>query len=290
MPELDDAGVQLGVDHAREHPAHVVGARAAGPPPGAWTGAPGSSGSGCRARHGHLPKINTASILKICPQAATVNVMDQLAVLKALGDETRYAMYRGARHARPRPLSAQDLADRLGLHANTVRLHLERLREAGLVDVEAVHRGTVGPAPAPLLPRRRRARARLRPAGARAARRPARGLGRARRRRRRRRQPRPATPGASRPAGAPGARAACGALEAELAPARLRARGRSRRRHAEGGVPHRVPALPVPRARRGVPGAGVQPPPRALRRRRRARRRGKQSRSSRRCTTRSRAT
>src|SRR5213592_2039626 len=41
-------------------------------------------------------------------------------------------------------MSAQELADRLGLHANTVRLHLERLREAGLVDVEAVHRGTVG--------------------------------------------------------------------------------------------------------------------------------------------------
>ena len=37
-----------------------------------------------------------------------------------------------------------ELADRLGIHANTVRLHLERLREAGLVDVEPVHRGTVG--------------------------------------------------------------------------------------------------------------------------------------------------
>ena len=36
------------------------------------------------------------------------------------------------------------LMQRARLHANTVRLHLERLREAGLVDVEPVHRGTVG--------------------------------------------------------------------------------------------------------------------------------------------------
>ena len=69
--------------------------------------------------------------------------MDQLAVLKALGDETRYAMYQELARSTA-ALSAQDLAERLGLHANTVRLHLERLREAGLVDVEAVHRGTVG--------------------------------------------------------------------------------------------------------------------------------------------------
>ena len=66
-----------------------------------------------------------------------------LAVLKALGDETRFSMYRELASS-THPLSAHDLADRLGIHANTVRLHLERLREAGLVDVEAVHRGTVG--------------------------------------------------------------------------------------------------------------------------------------------------
>jgi predicted ArsR family transcriptional regulator len=67
----------------------------------------------------------------------------ELAVLKALGDETRYAMYRELATS-THPLSAQDLADRLGLHANTVRLHLDRLREIGLVEAEAVHRGTVG--------------------------------------------------------------------------------------------------------------------------------------------------
>lgn len=66
-----------------------------------------------------------------------------LAVLKALGDETRYAMYRELATS-TRPLSTQELAERLGLHANTVRLHLDRLRETGLVEAEAVHRGTVG--------------------------------------------------------------------------------------------------------------------------------------------------
>jgi predicted ArsR family transcriptional regulator len=67
----------------------------------------------------------------------------QLGVLKALGDETRFAMYEELARSTA-ALSAHDLAERLGIHPNTVRLHLERLREAGLVDVEAVHRGTVG--------------------------------------------------------------------------------------------------------------------------------------------------
>ena len=69
--------------------------------------------------------------------------MDGLAVLQALGDETRYLLYRELAGS-PRPLGAPQLAERLGLHANTVRMHLERMREAGLVDVEPVHRGTVG--------------------------------------------------------------------------------------------------------------------------------------------------
>jgi predicted ArsR family transcriptional regulator len=66
-----------------------------------------------------------------------------LEVLKALGDDTRYAMYQELARSTT-ALSAQDLAEALGIHANTVRLHLDRLREAGLVEVEAVHRGTVG--------------------------------------------------------------------------------------------------------------------------------------------------
>jgi predicted ArsR family transcriptional regulator len=77
------------------------------------------------------------------PEGRYGQVMDQLAVLKALGDETRYAMYEELARSTA-AMSAQDLADRLGLHPNTVRLHLDRLRDAGLVDVEPVHRGTVG--------------------------------------------------------------------------------------------------------------------------------------------------
>jgi predicted ArsR family transcriptional regulator len=69
--------------------------------------------------------------------------MDLLAVLKALGDETRFSMYQELAGSTV-PVTASELADRLGIHANTVRLHLERLREAGLVEVEPVHRGTVG--------------------------------------------------------------------------------------------------------------------------------------------------
>jgi predicted ArsR family transcriptional regulator len=69
--------------------------------------------------------------------------MDSLVVLKALGDETRYALYRELASTTT-SLSAQELAERLELHPNTVRLHLERLREAEIVDVEARHRGTVG--------------------------------------------------------------------------------------------------------------------------------------------------
>ena len=64
-------------------------------------------------------------------------------MLKALGDETRFSMYRELAGS-TRGCSAQELADSLGLHANTVRLHLDRLREAGLVEVAPVHRGTVG--------------------------------------------------------------------------------------------------------------------------------------------------
>jgi predicted ArsR family transcriptional regulator len=69
--------------------------------------------------------------------------MDAFAVYKALGDDTRFAIYRELAFS-PAPCSASELADRLGLHANTVRPHLERMREAGLVEVEAIHRGRVG--------------------------------------------------------------------------------------------------------------------------------------------------
>ncbi|MGH9189856.1 MAG: helix-turn-helix transcriptional regulator [Acidimicrobiales bacterium] len=67
----------------------------------------------------------------------------RLAVFKALGDNTRYAIYLELARAEF-PLSTSDVADTLGLHPNTVRPHLERMREVGLLTVEADGRGTVG--------------------------------------------------------------------------------------------------------------------------------------------------
>ncbi len=68
---------------------------------------------------------------------------DPLPVFKALGDDTRFAIYQELARS-PAPLSATELAERLTLHPNTVRPHLDRMREAGLVEVEPIHRGTVG--------------------------------------------------------------------------------------------------------------------------------------------------
>ena len=70
-------------------------------------------------------------------------VIDPLPVFKALGDDTRFAIYQELGNS-PAPLSATELAERLALHPNTVRPHLDRMREARLVEVEPIHRGTVG--------------------------------------------------------------------------------------------------------------------------------------------------
>lgn len=69
--------------------------------------------------------------------------MDALSVYKALGDDTRFAIYQELGLS-PAPLSAAEIAEELGLHPNTVRPHLERMRDAGVVEVETLHRGTVG--------------------------------------------------------------------------------------------------------------------------------------------------
>lgn len=70
-------------------------------------------------------------------------VLGRLAVLKALGDNTRYAIYLElARSARA--LSTADVADVLDLHPNTVRPHLERMRDVGLLAVQSDARGGVG--------------------------------------------------------------------------------------------------------------------------------------------------
>lgn len=67
----------------------------------------------------------------------------RLDLLKTLGDNTRYAIYLElARSARP--LSTADVAESLGLHANTVRPHLERMRDVGLLEARPDTSGAVG--------------------------------------------------------------------------------------------------------------------------------------------------
>jgi predicted ArsR family transcriptional regulator len=66
-----------------------------------------------------------------------------LDVLKALGDNTRYAIYLELARS-PIPLATADVAEVLDLHVNTVRPHLERMRDVGLLQVETSARGGVG--------------------------------------------------------------------------------------------------------------------------------------------------
>jgi predicted ArsR family transcriptional regulator len=68
---------------------------------------------------------------------------DRLAILKALSDNTRYAIYVELAHTTT-ARSTQEIADELGLHPNTVRPHLERMRDVGLLEVATDNRGTVG--------------------------------------------------------------------------------------------------------------------------------------------------
>jgi predicted ArsR family transcriptional regulator len=57
-------------------------------------------------------------------------------VHKALADDTRFRLYRYLRLS-GRPVPVRELAAHVGLHANTIRPHLRRLVEAGLVSVES---------------------------------------------------------------------------------------------------------------------------------------------------------
>lgn len=70
-------------------------------------------------------------------------VPGRLDVLKALGDNTRYAIYLELARS-PAPLATADIAETLDLHANTVRPHLERMRDVGLLDVHTASKGGVG--------------------------------------------------------------------------------------------------------------------------------------------------
>jgi len=64
-------------------------------------------------------------------------------VFKALGDNTRYAIFLELARS-ILPMSTADVAEALDLHPNTVRPHLERMREIGLLEVDADSRGSVG--------------------------------------------------------------------------------------------------------------------------------------------------
>jgi predicted ArsR family transcriptional regulator len=69
--------------------------------------------------------------------------MDRLPVFKALGDNTRYAIYLEVARSES-PASTAEIADALDLHPNTVRPHLERMRDTGLLVVETGGQGQVG--------------------------------------------------------------------------------------------------------------------------------------------------
>ena len=66
-----------------------------------------------------------------------------LDVHKALADDTRYRLYRYVGLA-GRPVSVREMSRRLSLHPNTLRPHLRRLEEAGLVSREVHKTATVG--------------------------------------------------------------------------------------------------------------------------------------------------
>lgn len=68
---------------------------------------------------------------------------DRLEILKTLGDNTRYAIYLELARS-PKPLATAEIAETLDLHPNTVRPHLERMRDLGLVEVTTASTGAVG--------------------------------------------------------------------------------------------------------------------------------------------------
>jgi predicted ArsR family transcriptional regulator len=69
--------------------------------------------------------------------------VDRLSLFKVLADPSRYAVYQEVAQA-DRALSTSEIAQRLDLHPNTVRLHLEKMREAGLLVAATDHHGSVG--------------------------------------------------------------------------------------------------------------------------------------------------
>lgn len=67
----------------------------------------------------------------------------RLAILKALGDDTRFLVFQGISRSSV-ALTTSQVAEMLGLHVNTVRPHLERMRDVGLLSVDTGPRGEIG--------------------------------------------------------------------------------------------------------------------------------------------------
>lgn len=67
----------------------------------------------------------------------------RLEILKALGDNTRYAIYLEVARA-PQPVGTAQIAESLDLHANTVRPHLERMKDLGMLEIHVAAHGGVG--------------------------------------------------------------------------------------------------------------------------------------------------
>ena len=69
---------------------------------------------------------------------------DILTVSKALGEETRFAIFQAVAEAET-PLTVKDLVARFGMHHSAIRIHLNRLEEAGLIFSRRQHqKGAVG--------------------------------------------------------------------------------------------------------------------------------------------------
>jgi predicted ArsR family transcriptional regulator len=77
------------------------------------------------------------------PSAARADSQARRDLFKTLGDNTRYAIYLELART-PSPVTTAEIAETIGLHPNTVRPHLERMRDVGLVEVQVGGRGEIG--------------------------------------------------------------------------------------------------------------------------------------------------
>ncbi|MCP3909316.1 MAG: helix-turn-helix transcriptional regulator [Actinomycetia bacterium] len=72
-----------------------------------------------------------------------LTTLPELQTMKVLADDTRHALFVALRGAGD-PLTTRELSELVGLHPNTVRPHLDRLCQAGLVESDTHGHGQVG--------------------------------------------------------------------------------------------------------------------------------------------------